>query len=29
MDIGFGALAFAVDGNLFARTTPGGLLLEN
>lgn len=26
MDIGFGALAFAADGNLLARTTPGGLL---
>ncbi len=25
-DIGFGALAFAADGTLFARTTPGGLL---
>jgi len=25
-DIGFGALAFATDGTLFARTTPGGLL---
>ena len=26
MDIGFGALAFAADGALFARTTPGGML---
>jgi hypothetical protein len=26
MDIGFGALAFAADGTLFARTTPGGML---
>lgn len=26
LDIGFGALAFAADGTLFARTTPGGLL---
>ncbi len=26
MDIGFGALAFAADGVLFARTTPGGTL---
>ena len=26
MDIGFGALAFAADGVLFARTTPGGML---
>ena len=26
MDIGFGALAFAADGTLFARTTPGGVL---
>ena len=26
MDIGFGALAFATDGTLFARTTPGGML---
>ena len=26
MDIGFGALAFATDGALFARTTPGGML---
>jgi len=26
LDIGFGALAFAADGALFARTTPGGLL---
>jgi hypothetical protein len=26
MDVGFGALAFAADGTLFARTTPGGLL---
>jgi hypothetical protein len=25
-DIGFGALRFAADGTLFARTTPGGLL---
>lgn len=25
-DIGFGALAFAADGTLFARTTPGGWL---
>ena len=25
-DIGFGALGFAADGTLFARTTPGGLL---
>ena len=25
-DIGFGALTFAADGTLFARTTPGGLL---
>ena len=25
-DIGFGALKFAADGTLFARTTPGGLL---
>ena len=25
-DIGFGALRFAADGMLFARTTPGGLL---
>ena len=25
-DIGFGALAFAADGTLFARTTPGGSL---
>lgn len=25
-DIGFGALAFAADGTLLARTTPGGLL---
>jgi len=25
-DIGFGALAFSTDGNLLARTTPGGLL---
>jgi hypothetical protein len=28
LDIGFGALAFAADGTLFARTTPGGLLWE-
>jgi hypothetical protein len=27
-DIGFGALAFAADGTLFARTTPGGSLWE-
>jgi hypothetical protein len=27
-DIGFGALAFAADGTLFGRTTPGGLLWE-
>ena len=26
LDVGFGALAFAADGTLFARTTPGGLL---
>ena len=26
MDLGFGALAFATDGTLFARTTPGGML---
>ena len=26
LDIGFGALRFAADGTLFARTTPGGLL---
>src|SRR4051812_34050472 len=26
MDLGFGALAFAADGTLFARTTPGGML---
>jgi hypothetical protein len=26
MDVGFGALAFASDGTLFARTTPGGML---
>ena len=26
MDIGFGALAIAADGTLFARTTPGGML---
>jgi hypothetical protein len=26
MDIGFGALAFAADGTLLARTTPGGML---
>lgn len=26
LDIGFGALTFAADGTLFARTTPGGLL---
>lgn len=26
LDAGFGALAFAADGTLFARTTPGGLL---
>ena len=26
MDVGFGALAFAADGTLFGRTTPGGLL---
>src|SRR4051812_980689 len=26
MDTGFGALAFAADGTLFARTTPGGML---
>ena len=26
LDAGFGALAFAADGSLFARTTPGGLL---
>ena len=26
MDIGFSALAFAADGALFARTTPGGML---
>jgi hypothetical protein len=26
LDIGFGALAFAADGTLYARTTPGGLL---
>ena len=25
LDIGFGALTFAADGTLFARTTPGGL----
>lgn len=28
LDIGFGALAFAADGTLFARTTPGGMLWE-
>ena len=28
LDIGFGALTFAADGTLFARTTPGGLLWE-
>jgi hypothetical protein len=28
LDIGFGALAFAADGTLFARATPGGLLWE-
>jgi hypothetical protein len=27
-NIGFGALTFAADGTLFARTTPGGLLWE-
>jgi hypothetical protein len=26
MDVGFGALAFAADGALYARTTPGGIL---
>ena len=26
MDVGFGALAFAADGTLFARSTPGGML---
>ncbi len=26
LDIGIGAVAFAADGTLFARTTPGGLL---
>ena len=26
LDIGFGALAFAADGTLYGRTTPGGLL---
>jgi hypothetical protein len=26
MDIGFGTIAFAADGNLLARTTPGGVL---
>jgi hypothetical protein len=26
MDVGFGALAFAADGVLYARTTPGGML---
>ena len=28
LDIGFGALTFAADGTLYARTTPGGLLWE-